>query len=307
MTRKHRLRSMLVVAISVLTVTVGCSSGGDDAGGSGPAQPDVQPDPEVENLVPPAVRERGVLRVAMMNNYKPYSYNENGEHVGMIPEMATAVAQVMGLEAENTAVDFSSILTGLQAQRYDIGMGEYFVREDRLQAADFVTEWSNHNSFIVDAAGDYQPETIADVCGRRIAILSGSSGVPSMETGVSRCAENGKEAPEVRTFSVMNDAVLALTSGRVDAVLTGREVGVSLEEDGAPVKTVGKVGGGPTATAVGRQSGNDGLPEAIAAAYRALIDNGVYESIHTKWKTDYGMITDPTVYRLGDTPPTYED
>lgn len=230
----------------------------------------MQAKPGLAALAPAASRDRGVLRVATMNNYKPYSYTDDGAHVGVLPEMATAVAQVMGLKAEITAIEFSSILTGIQAQCYDIGMGEYFVREDRLKVADFVTEWSNYNAFVVSAAG-------------------------------------GAAAPEVQTFSVMNDAVLALTSGRVDAVLTGREVGLSLEQDGVPVVAVGKVGGGPTATAVGRSPEADGLPEAIAAAYRALIADGAYETIHTRWNTDYGMIDDPTVYRAGDTPPTYAD
>lgn len=267
----------------------------------------MQADPDVEALVPAAVAQRGTLQVATMNNYKPYSYTQDGRLIGMIPDMANAVAETMGLQAEITAIDFPTILTGLQSQRYDIGMGEYFVREDRLQVADFVNEWSNYNAFVVRAGSEYRPESIDDVCGQKVAILAGSSGVPAMDTGTARCAEKGAPAPIVSTFPVMSDAVPALTSQRVDAVLTGREVGLSVVDEGAPVEATGRVGGGPTATAVARGPQTEGLPEAVRAAYEKLIADGVYADIHKKWKTDYGMIDDPTVHRLGDTPPVYDN
>ncbi|GAA3748435.1 ABC transporter substrate-binding protein [Streptomyces tremellae] len=248
-----------------------------------------------------------MLRVATVNNYKPFSYTVAGRQTGMLPEMVTAVAQVMGLKAQVSDVDFSSILTGLQARRYDIGMGEYFVYPDRLKVADFVTEWSNHDSFVVDEASSYRPRSLADVCGKRIAVLSGSSGPPAMESARTKCAAAGAPAPQVQTYSVMSGAVLALTSLRVDAVLTGHEVGVALKQDGVAIKATGSVGGGPTATAVSRDPGDAGLAEAIAAAYRTLIKDGTYRAIHKRWGTEYGAIKKPTVYRRGDTPPTYGD
>ncbi|SNT50807.1 transporter substrate-binding domain-containing protein [Rhodococcoides kyotonense] len=301
--RRGKVAATVALA-AVLAVSAGCSSDGEAEESAAPSV-DVQVDESVQALVPTAVRDRGSLRVATMNNYKPYSYTDGSELVGMIPEMATAVAGVMGLTADITAIEFPSILTGLQAQRYDIGMGEYFVREDRLEVADFVTEWSNYNAFVIRQGSEYKPESIDDVCGRAVAILAGSSGVPAMDAGVAKCAEAGEPAPIVSTFPVMSEAVLALTSQRVDAVLTGREVGIALVDDGVPVEASGRVGGGPTATAVARSTETEGLPEAIAAAYAKLIEDGTYASIHEKWKTDYGMIEDPTVYRMGDVPPTY--
>ncbi|NKQ57716.1 transporter substrate-binding domain-containing protein [Amycolatopsis sp. K13G38] len=167
--RGQRILRSLALAIPALALAAGCSDADRAIRASGSPAPAVQTDAAAQALVPAPVRERGVLRVAMMNNYKPYSYNEAGKQVGVLPEMVTAVAQTMGLEAEITAVDFPSILTGLQAQRYDIGMGEYFVREDRLQVADFVTEWSNYDSFIVRESGDYQPASppTSPACPRR--------------------------------------------------------------------------------------------------------------------------------------------
>ncbi|MEQ3553464.1 transporter substrate-binding domain-containing protein [Pseudonocardia nematodicida] len=306
--RRNAFVRMVAAAVSVAALAAGCGGGGAEGPGDGPSSvPAVAADPQVQALLPEAVRERGVLRVATMNNYKPFSFNDAGTQTGMIPDMSTAVAETMGLRIEVNAVDFGSILTGLQAGRYDIGMGEFFVRPDRLEVADFVTEWSNSDAFIVADTSDYRPDGLPDTCGQRIAILTGSSGVPAMERGAEVCTEAGQPAPEVQTFPAMNDAVLALTSDRVDAVLTGREVGVVLEQDGVPVTSSGQVSGGPTATAVSRAPDVEGLPEAIQAAYESLIANGTYEAIHQKWGTDYGVIDDPAIYRAGDTPPVYEE
>jgi polar amino acid transport system substrate-binding protein len=265
----------------------------------------VEPDPAVGALVPAGIRERGTLNIATMTKYQPYSFTVDGKQVGMIPEMVTAVAQTMGLKPAISTMDFPAILLGLQAKKYDIGMGEYFVRQDRLEVADFVTEWSNYNAFLVNKDSTFKPEGLADICGRKVAILAGSSGVPAMEIGTQRCKDAGQPAPEVSNFPAMSDAVLALSSHRVEAVLTGREVGLAMINQGQPFLASGKVGGGPTATAVARTDDSDGLLKAIQAAYLHLIKTGVYGEIHKRWGTDYGMIDNPTIYRKGDQPPSY--
>lgn len=265
----------------------------------------VSAEPSVVALVPSRLKERGTLLVATMTKYQPYSFVVDGKLVGMIPEMVTAVSQTMGLKPEITTIDFPGILLGLQANKYDIGMGEYFVRKDRLEVADFVTEWSNYNAFIVNTGSTYMPNSLSDICGQKIAILAGSSGVPAMEVGTQRCKESGKAPPDVSSFPAMSDAVLALSSNRVDAVLTGREVGLAMIKSGQPFVATGKVGGGPTATAVARMDDSEDLLKAIQAAYLHLIKTGVYAKIHQRWGTDYGMIDNPTIYRKGDQPPSY--
>jgi polar amino acid transport system substrate-binding protein len=265
----------------------------------------VPAEPAVVALVPQRIKDQGTLKVATMTKYQPYSYVVNGKLVGMIPEMVTAVSETMGLKPAITTIDFPGILLGLQANKYDIGMGEYFVRKDRLEVADFVTEWSNYNAFIVNKDSTYLPKSLADICGQKIAILAGSSGVPAMEIGAQRCTEGGKTPPEVSSFPAMSDAVLALSSNRVDAVLTGREVGLAMIKSGQPFVATGKVGGGPTATAVARTPDSDALLKAVQAAYLHLIKTGVYAKIHKRWGTDYGMIDNPTIYIKGDEPPSY--
>ncbi|MFB9952964.1 hypothetical protein ACFFP0_29330 [Rhizobium puerariae] len=151
----------------------------------------------------------------------------------------------------------------------------------------------------------FMPRGLTDICGHKIAILAGSSGAPAMEVGKKRCEEASQAAPDVSSFPAMADAVLALSSNRVEAVLMGREVGLAMIKQGQPFATTGKVGGGPTATAVARTEDSDNLLEAIQAAYVHLITSGTYEKIHRRWGTDYGMIDNPTIYRRGDQPPSY--
>lgn len=272
--------------------------------GSVAAQPAV---PEIAALVPKRIKDRGTLLVAAMTKYPPFSFTVDGKQVGMIPEMVTAVAQTMGLKAEISPVEFPAILLGLQAHRYDIGMGEFFVRADRVQVADFVSEWSNFDAYVVNKGSAYMPQNIGDACGHRIAILAGSSGVPAMEAAKHVCEKDGKPDPVVSSFPGMQDAVLALSSNRVDAVLTGREVGMTLQTSGQPFEPSGRVSGGPCATAIARTDDSEGLEKALQAAYVHLIKDGTYAEIHKRWHTDYGMIDTPTIYRPGDALPKYTD
>lgn len=74
---------------------------------------------------------------------------------------------------------------------------------------------------------------------------------------------------------------------------------------GQPFETAGKVGDGPTATAVTRTDDSDLVLKAVHAAYSHLIQSGAYAKIHKRWGNDYGMIDNPTICCKGDKPPSY--
>ena len=71
------------------------------------------------------------------------------------------------------------------------------------------------------------------------------------------------------------------------------------------IKVSGEYGGGPCAVAVARTSGSADMLAAVKASYDKLIANGTYASILKKWGTDYGAVTQATVYTKDSTPPNY--
>lgn len=95
--------------------------------------------PEIAAMLPQKIRDAGVLRIAIPDVGRPLSYEENGTYEGLDPDFARAVSAVLGVEPQMNMIPFPAALTGLQADRFDISYGEFYVTAERLKVADFVT------------------------------------------------------------------------------------------------------------------------------------------------------------------------
>ena len=270
--------------------------------GSGARAEEIAAVPEVAAMLPQSVRDGGVLRVAMPDTGRPLAYKEGNELKGMDPALARALAAVLGLKPQLELIPFASALTGLQANKYDVSYGEFYVTAERLKVADFVTNWKDYSSFLVVSSKGFKPAAIADICGHIVGAMAGSAELQILNSQSKNC---GDKAPTVSAFPSVNNAVLALNSGRVDAVLIGRgsaEDGIKMD---SRLAASGEIGGGPTATAVARNENSEKMLAAIQAAYNHLIKSGEYAKILEANGTAYGAATSAEIYKQGSTPPKY--
>ena len=258
--------------------------------------------PEVAALLPPSIQASGKLRVAIPDTGKPLAYKEGSELKGMDPDLARAVAAVLGLRPELDIIPFASALTGLQSDKYDISYGEFYVTAKRLQVADFVSNWKDFSSFLVMTSKNFTPKAIADICGHIVGAMAGSAELEILKKASDTCA--GKP-PTVSAFPSVNNSVLALDSGRVDAVLIGRGSAESALQLDSRLAATGEIGGGPTATAVARNDNSEKMLQALKAAYEYLMKSGAYLEILKANDTDYGAANSAEIYTKDSVPPKY--
>jgi polar amino acid transport system substrate-binding protein len=270
-------------------------------GGAAWAQ-DIAKVPELSAMLPKAVSEAGVLRVAMPDTGRPLAYKAGSDLKGMDPALARALAGVLGLKPQLELIPFASALAGLQANKYDVSYGEFYVTAERLKVADFVTNWQDFSSFLVAAKKDFKPAAIADICGHIVGAMAGSAELQILNSQSKTC---GDKAPTVSAFPSVNNAILALNSGRVDAVLIGRGAAEDAIKMDPGLAASGEIGGGPTATAVARNANSAQMLAAIKAAYDHLIRSGDYIKILEANGTAYGAATSAVIYKEGSTPPKY--
>ncbi|MBB3771819.1 polar amino acid transport system substrate-binding protein [Angulomicrobium tetraedrale] len=256
----------------------------------------------VAALLPKSIQEAGVLRIAIPDVGKPLAYKEGAELKGMDPDLAQAVAGVLGLKAELSLIPFAAALTGLQSNKFDVSYGEFYVTAERLKVADFVTNWQDYSSFLVVKSKGYAPTALADVCGHIVGAMAGSAELETLKGAAAKCAGN---AATVSAFPSVSNAILALNSGRVDGVLINRGGAQEAIHLDGTLSASGEIGGGPTATAVARTENSAKLLEAIKAAYDHLIQSGEYAKILEKNDTAYGAAKTAVIYKEGSTPPKY--
>src|SRR5256714_5693043 len=126
---------------------------------------------------PAAVKSKGTLTVAADATYAPNEFiGSNGHTVeGMDADLANALAGVMGLKAKVVNATFDSIIPGLAAHKYDLGMSSFTGTKEREKTVDFVTYFSAGTSFYEKASGGPPITDLSSLCGVTVAVEKGTT------------------------------------------------------------------------------------------------------------------------------------
>jgi polar amino acid transport system substrate-binding protein len=251
-----------------------------------------------KSLVPSAVKAKGTLVVAADASYAPNEFfdTDGKTIIGMDADLAKALGQELGLTVSMQNVTFDSIIPGMAAGKYDLGMSSFTDTKDREQTVDFVTYFSAGSSLMVKSGN---PETLAttddSLCGKKIAVEKGTTQEQTdIPTDNKKCSQDGKPAISTLSFDDQNGANLALDSGRADAVLADSPVAAyAAQQSGGKFVISGQpYGTAPYGIAIPK---GNGMAPAVLAALKALMADGDYTKILTKWGIQSGAITSPVI------------
>jgi polar amino acid transport system substrate-binding protein len=247
----------------------------------------------VAGKVPAKYKSKGSLIVAADATYAPNEFTgKDGKTVeGMDADLAKALASAMGLKADVRNATFDSIIPGLASGKFDLGMSSFTDTKEREKTVDFVTYFSAGTSFYVKAQGGPTVNTLADLCGKTVAVEKGTTQQTDAEAQSKKC---GAKPVKVQTFPDQNGANLALSSGRAQVGMADSPVAAYLvKQSHGQFKVVGKpYGTAPYGIAVPK---NSGLAQAVKAGLQELMKKGQYLSILKRWGIQAGAINNPTI------------
>jgi len=243
--------------------------------------------------------EDGVLGIGSDIAYAPIEFLDEAtnEPVGLDIDLANALAEVLGVEAQFTNGVFDGLLPALDAERHDVIMSAMTASDERKQQVDFV-EYFNAGSGIIVPAGNPQGiQSADDLCGKRVAVQEGTVQVDFLEGttedpgGKSQeCVDAGDDAITVLKFGTDPEAVLALRSGQADAEMADFPVAAysAQQSEGALEIIPNQIDPAPYGIAVRKTSTE--LRDALQAALDQLIDSGDYAAILEEWNLADGAI-----------------
>lgn len=87
------------------------------------------------------VKEKGEITFAMSGGYPPFNYFKDDELTGFDVEIGMEVAKVLGVEYKPITTDWSGIINGLRAGRYDGIFGSMAIKDDRKEVVDFTNPY----------------------------------------------------------------------------------------------------------------------------------------------------------------------
>lgn len=222
------------------------------------------------------IQSAGKLVVATSPDFPPFEYLEGDKVVGIEVEILEMIADELGVELVIEEMDFDSVLPGVQAGKYDVGMSGITITEKRLKNAAFTQPYFLASQAIVVLA-DSAISTKADLTGKKVSVQTGT-------TADEYCRENGYE---VQAFQANNDACSALTSGKVDAWVVDNEVALDLsaQTNGATKVLDEAMTSEPYGFAFAK--GSDTLVEAIDALLDKWLADGTIEAIFNKYEVPF--------------------
>ena len=289
----------LIMGLVVLALAgCGSSGGGSSSSSSTPAATTKSPgtDRSVAKLVPSSVKSSGKLTVAADASYAPNEFiGSNGKSVeGMDADLAKALASVMGLKADVKNETFDSIIPGLSAKKYDLGMSSFTDTKARQKVVDFVTYFSAGTSFYTKAQGGPAVNGLADLCGLKVAVEKGTTQQADATAQSKKCTAAGKKPVTVSVFPDQNGANLALSSGRAQVGMADSPVAdYQVKQSNGQFKLTGTpYGTAPYGIAMNKQTG---LDKAVLAGVKTLMSDGDYKAILSRWGIGSGAISSPVI------------
>ena len=228
--------------------------------------------------------ETATLTMATSADFPPYEFYENEQIVGIDAEIAAAIAEELGMELKIEDMDFDSIVPSIQSGKADIGMAGLTVTEDRKVAVDFSDSYATGIQVII--VPEDSPITSYDDLANNIGTYK--IGVQLATTGdiyATDTPENGGFGMEnVEEYTKGPDAILALTSGKIDAVIIDNEPAKAFVEANPGLKIL-DTEYVVEDYAIATSKDNPELTEQINTALKKLVEDGTVQSILDKYIT----------------------
>ena len=250
-----------------------------------------EPDPAAQALVPAANKDSGKLNVVISLAYPPMEYTEAGseELKGFDIDLARAIADRMGQEAEFQNVDFPQLIPQVVTGRSDMILTAFSDKVERQVQLDFIDYFNTGNVFYSTADHQAEIKTEADLCGKTIAVATGTSWVTWAEdVGKSVCpADNLYNVIQIPTQA---EHIMQIKQGRAQASVIGVEGLADLEinEPGAYYQ-IGEPGD-PNPYGMAFEKSNTGLRDAVLAALNGMLADGSYKEIVDRYHLGVGAV-----------------
>ena len=163
------------------------------------------------------------LKMGTNASFPPYEFydDETGEIVGIDAEVAAAICEKLGYELEIVDMDFDAIIPAVTTGKIDFGMAGMTVTEERMQSVDFTTSYATGIQVVIvkeDSEITSVDDLFAEGANHKIGVQQGT-------TGDLYCSWDIEDEGlgSVERYKNGTDAVLALTSGKVDCVVIDNE------------------------------------------------------------------------------------
>ena len=164
------------------------------------------------------ILERGTLIVATDAAWPPFEYMEGEDVVGADIEIASDIAESLGVELEVVNVAFDSLSMYLENGEADLAIAAITVTEERQETMEFSEPYCDSCQYIVVKEDDETVKSIDDLAGYTIGVHLGTTGdfLASDEVNMGVLSGTGASVQQYKDLTI---AAMGLNAGDVQAIV----------------------------------------------------------------------------------------
>jgi polar amino acid transport system substrate-binding protein len=233
--------------------------------------------------------------------YPPQEFfDADGNPVGSDIELGEAIAGKLGLTPQIENSVFDTIIAAVTTGKCDIIISAQNITAERVAQVDMIPYFKAGQSFVVAKGNPKAINTTDDLCGKSIAAESSTTEVDYLNgtgsyagKGLSAaCVTKGLAKITVSEYQKDSDALAALSSGNVDAYFADSPVAgyyTVQHPDQFVLSGVPPLDTALEGISVPKEK--TALRDGVVAALKALMADGGYTQILTKYAIETGGLT----------------
>ena len=228
-------------------------------------------------------------------DYPPFSFRdkESGNFTGFDVEVCRRVCELNGWELEIVPINWDFKLISLDAGEHDCIWSGMTITDKMKEEGYVLSSPYYNNTQVILTREDTGIKTLADLAGKKVAVMLGTSGQFLLEDEEGQLeltkTFDGGEALKLESF---NACALELASAGVDAVVIDQPVAMNFVKEYAKYGfTVLEEDLGAELYGICFRAGDKDLCAKVESALKACIEDGSYLEIAQKWVQD-GINTD---------------
>ncbi len=271
--KKGILFTLAAILVLVLSLA-GCSS-------QQPAdkEPANTPDNASQDKSWEEIKSKGYFTVGLDDSFPPMGFrDEQHEIVGFDIDMAKKAAEKMGVSVKFQPVVWSGVIMELENKNIDLIWNGMSITEERLAKIAITKPYLENKQIIVVKKGS-EIKTKADLAGKKVATQAGSSGADA----VKKETEVYNSFKELVEFGNFTEALLDLSTGRVEAVVVDEVVGRYYVAKKPELYSIIEDNFGTEQYGVGARKEDTAFLNELQKALDSMNDDGTAKAISEEW------------------------
>lgn len=256
----------------------------------------LEAEPALASRLPDEYRKG--LNIGMTFRFPPLRWLYKEQQLGPEYDLARALGKLLGTDVTIVDVAFDSIIPSIKARRIDLSVASMADLPDRREQVTFVNYYSSGTAIEVVKGNPHNVQDLAGLCGFKVAIQQGVSGVKHSQDQSEKCVAEGNKPIDIQLYESANDATLAVVSGRADATINDYPAALyesKTIKDGEALEVVNALVTTGSLYGIVIRKEETEFQKLIQDTLQTLMDKGVYQQIYTNHGLAQGLIPVATI------------